>query len=69
MAKFRNITDETLHVDTDRGLSAVEPDGVLTVSDAFAASRYFQTGETGETPMWAVVVDGKAAVSKSTPVK
>ena len=69
MAKFRNITDETLFVETDHGLSEVAPDGILTVSTAFAASRYFQTGETGETPLWAVVEDGKAVASKPTPVK
>jgi hypothetical protein len=61
--KYRNITDETLHVDTDRGLVAVEPDALLVVSAAFAATRYWQTGETGEDALWALVEDAPAKKS------
>lgn len=55
MPKFRNITDEIRHVDTERGLVTVGPDEVLTLSDAYVASHYIQTGETGEEPLWAPV--------------
>lgn len=65
MAQFRNITDDVLWVVTERGMEKVEPDAVLTVSDEFAASRYWQTGETGEAAMWeAFVATGK---KKSVP--
>jgi hypothetical protein len=64
MPAFRNVTDETLWVSTDSGLIKVEPESVLTVSEAFAESVYFQTGETGETPIWEPVA---AAKSKKDP--
>lgn len=55
MAQFRNITEETLFVATDTGLVKVEADSILTVSDEFAASVYFQVGEQGETALFAPV--------------
>ncbi len=65
MPKFRNVTDEPLSVQTETGLVTVAPDAILTVSQAFADSHYMQTGETGETPLWAPV-EGPA---KKTPTK
>jgi hypothetical protein len=64
MPQFRNITEDTLWVATDVGLIKVEPESVLTVSDAWAEAVYFQTGETGETPMWEPVA---AKSSKKDP--
>lgn len=52
MAQYRNVTDETLYTVTPQGLVKVEPDSILTISDDFAASRYWQTGETGEPQIW-----------------
>jgi hypothetical protein len=74
MAQFRNITDEALWVVTDCGLEKVEADAILTVSEEYSALVYFQTGETGETPLWAAVsapaASKKAAAASetSTPV-
>jgi hypothetical protein len=72
MAQFRNVTDEALWVATDRGLEKVEADAILTVSDDYAAMVYFQTGDMGETALWAAVsapATKKAAapVETSTP--
>lgn len=55
MAQFRNVTEETLYTVTPQGLVRVEPDSILTVADDFAESRYWQTGETGESQIWEVV--------------
>ena len=63
MAQFRNISDEDLWVATPEGLVKVEVDSILTVSDEYAASVYFQTGETGETPLFEVV---SASTAKKT---
>jgi hypothetical protein len=68
MAQFRNVTDDTLWVVTDRGLEKVEADAILTVSDEFAAQVYFQTGETGETALWAAV-SAPAAKKVAAPVE
>jgi hypothetical protein len=73
MAQFRNVTDEALWVATDRGLDKVEADAILTVSDEFAAQVYFQTGDTGETALFAAVAapaakKAAAPVETSTPV-
>lgn len=59
MPQFRNITEETLWVVTDTGLVKVEPESVLTVSDEWSSLVYFQTGDTGEAPMWELVVTSK----------
>lgn len=64
MPKYRNLTDEPLSVVTESGLVTVAPDGILTVSQAFADAHYFQTGETGETPLWGLV---ESPAKKSTP--
>jgi hypothetical protein len=68
MAQFRNITDTAVLVITDRGLEKVEADAILTVSDEYAAQVYFQTGETGETPLWAAV-SAPAAKKDAAPVE
>ena len=61
--ELRNITGQTLWVDDRNGLTKVDPDGVYAV-DA-ADDRYFQTGETGEVPIWEDVTKaGKAATKK-----
>ena len=53
MAKFRNITDTTLWVDTGGpALVKVEPGAVVDIPDTL----YVQTGETGEEPLWEPVV-------------
>lgn len=68
MAQFRNATDETRWVATPDGLVKVEADSILTVSDDFAASVYFQTGETGEDVLWeAVKVPAAKKAAASTP--
>ena len=67
MPAYRNITDETLWVATDRGLEKCEPESVLTVSDELAALLYFQTGETGETPIWEAVVTAKTGKKDPAP--
>jgi len=68
MAQYRNITDEDLWVATDRGLVKVEAEGILTVSDDYAAAVYFQVGDTGETPLWAAV-STPAAKKAAAPVE
>jgi len=60
MPAFRNVTADTLWVVTDRGLEKCEPESVLTVSEAFAESVYFQTGETGEPVIWEAVAAAKS---------
>jgi hypothetical protein len=67
MAQFRNITDTAVLVITDRGLEKVEADAILTVSDEYAAQVYFQTGETGETPLWAAVSAPAAKKADAAP--
>jgi hypothetical protein len=68
MAQFRNISGESLFVATDRGLVECENDSILDVSDEFAAQFYFQTGDTGETPLFEAVIAQSARTSKaSTP--
>lgn len=69
MAQFRNITDQVLYVVTDRGMEKCEPDSVLTVSDAFAESHYFQTGETGEPAIFEAVAASSSKKSKSAPIE
>ena len=66
MAQFRNITDEDLWVATPEGLLEVKSDSILTVSDEYAASVYFQTGETGETPLFESVVTSSAKKTTTT---
>ena len=68
MAQFRNVSDDDLWVATDRGLVKVEADSILTVSDDYAAAVYFQTGDTGETPLWAAV-SAPAAKKAAAPVQ
>jgi len=68
MAQFRNVTDDALWVVTDRGLEKVEADAILTVSDEYAAQVYFQTGETGETALWAAVSAPAAKKADAAPV-
>ena len=63
MAQYRNITDDDLWVATPDGLVKVESDAIITVSDDYAASVYFQTGDTGETPLFEAVA---AATAKKT---
>ena len=58
--ELRNITGQTLWVDDRGGLSKVEADGIYTVQSG--DERYFQTGETGEAPIWEEVA--KAATKK-----
>lgn len=65
MAQYRNVTDETLFVVTDSGLVKVESDSVVTVSDAYAESVYFQTGDTGETALWELVAKASSTSKKS----
>jgi hypothetical protein len=61
--ELRNVTGQTLWVDDARGLSKVEPDGIYVV--ASDDDRYFQTGMTGEPPIWQEVTKaGKAATKK-----
>lgn len=60
MAKFRNITDEVLWVDVNGALVPVAPDTVVDIP----AGKYVQTGETGETPLFAVVSDTPKKGSK-----
>lgn len=67
MPAFRNVTEETLWVATDRGLEKCDPDSVLTVSDAFAAAVYFQTGETGEPKIWEAVAAAKPSKKDPAP--
>ena len=69
MPQYRNITDETLFVVTERDLVKVEPDSILTVSDDFAKQVYFQTGETGEPKLWAAVAapSKKSTTAQPTP--
>lgn len=55
MAQYRNVTDEARYVVTPTGLVKVDADEILTIPDDFAASRYWQTGETGEPRTWEAV--------------
>jgi len=69
MAQFRNISGESLFVATDRGLVECENDSILDVSDEFASTVYFQTGDTGETPLFeAVLAQASRKTSTPTPV-
>jgi hypothetical protein len=67
MAQFRNITDDDLWVATPEGLVEVKADSILTVSDDYAASVYFQIGETGETPLFEAVAVVTAKKTTPTP--
>ena len=59
--KYRNITDSTVWVEVRGRLVEVTPDGVVETSDD--DSRYWQTGKTGETALWAVVDQRRRAAS------
>lgn len=67
MAQYRNITEETLYLVTDSGLVKVEADSVVTVSDDFAATVYFQTGETGEPALWELVAKAPSSKKSTQP--
>lgn len=67
MAQFRNVTDDDLWVATPEGLVEVKADSILTVSDDYAATVYFQTGETGETPLFEAVAATTAKKTTPTP--
>lgn len=60
--ELRNITGQTLWVDDRNGLSKVEADGIYTVQAG--DDRYFQTGETGEAPIWEEVTKAAKAATK-----
>jgi hypothetical protein len=50
MAKYRNVTTDTLWVDLGDGrMPKVEPGDVIDIPDS---DRYVQTGAYGETPIW-----------------
>jgi hypothetical protein len=66
MAQFRNITDDDLWVATPDGLVKVESDAILTVSDEYAASVYFQTGDTGEVALFEAVASSTAKKTTTT---
>jgi len=66
MAQYRNVTDDDLWVATPDGLVKVESDAILTVSDDYAATVYFQTGATGETPLFESVVTSTAKKTTTT---
>lgn len=62
MPQYRNITDETLFVDTGTGtLARVAPDEVFTLSES--DERYVQTGESGERALFAPVTTTKKATT------
>ena len=48
--ELRNVSGATLWVDDANGLSKVEADAIYHVADD--DTRYFQTGDTGETVLW-----------------
>jgi hypothetical protein len=60
--ELRNITGQTVWVDDRNGLSKVEPDGIYTVAPG--DERYFQTGDTGEVPIWEEVTKAAKAATK-----
>lgn len=60
--ELRNISGQTLWVDNQKGLTKVDPDAIFTV-DA-SDERYFQTGETGEVPIWEEVTKATKAATK-----
>ena len=65
---YRNVADATLFVELDRGaLVRVDPGDVIVVSDAEASPRYFQTGDTGEAPLWELVATKPATTKKAAP--
>ena len=66
MAQFRNVTDDDLWVATPEGLVEVKADSILTVSDDYAATVYFQTGETGEAPLFEAVAASTAKKTTTT---
>lgn len=55
MAKYRNITDDTLWVDVNGNLVQVDPDHVIDIP----AGRYVQTGDQGEPALFSAVSDSK----------
>lgn len=58
--QYRNVTDETLFVDTGSGsLVRVAPDEVFTLNDL--DERLVQTGESGERVLFAPVSTTKKA--------
>jgi hypothetical protein len=62
--QFRNVSGETLWVDLGTGsLTQIEDGALLTVSAEIAKAYYFQTGATGEVPLWA---DPSTTPSKKT---
>ena len=60
--ELRNISGQSLWVDDRGGLSKVEADGIYKVLDG--DDRYFQTGETGEAPIWEEVTKAAKAATK-----
>jgi hypothetical protein len=66
VAKYRNVSGETLWVDLGDGrVPKVEPGDVVELDDV---NRYVQTGATGETPLWEAVAP-PAPIKKSAPAE
>jgi hypothetical protein len=64
VAKFRNISNDTLWVDLGNGqFPKVEPGEIVDIDDSV---RYVQTGESGEVAIWERVAP-PASVKKSAP--
>lgn len=66
MSKYRNISGETLWVDLGNGqFPKVEDGDIVDIPDD--PTRYIQTGETGETPLWEAVA--APSTKKSAPAE
>ncbi len=66
MAKYRNVSGDTLWVDLGNGQFPKVGDGEI-VDFPDNHDRYIQTGETGETPLWEAVA--APSTKKSAPAE
>ena len=67
MAKLRNVTSEDQWPAVGGPLVKVVPGGIFETDDAIDV--YWQTGEQGEEPLWAVVVEAKATAKATKEEK
>lgn len=66
--KLTNVSGQTRTLQDHTGRwQVIPPDGLLIVDDA--DERYYQTGECGETPIWADVATKTPSKTKTTTIE
>lgn len=66
MPRYRNVSGAALYVDTGGGWREVADGDVIDIT---ATDRYVQTGETGETPLFELLIDSKTEALTKGDIK